>query len=138
MFENFSKSKWKFLSKLRNYLTEEFVRRYNIRYLAQGSFIIPHVHLDGTQLSYWPESSYDTFCNSGTHETGSYVNRIAASKLGWSERVVLAQDELPCTTEDSLVHEIVKKGIDRIAVVLTYLHLSHLNNCYIFSLIVYT
>ena len=66
------------------------------------------------------------------------MDRIAASKLGWYERVVLAQDELPCTTEDSLVQEIVKKGIDRIAVVLTYLHLSHLNNCYIFSLIVYT
>ena len=112
LFENFSKGKWKFYSKLRNYLSEEFVRRYNISHLTQASFVVPHVHLDGTQLSYWPESAYDTYCNSGTHETGSYFDRIAASERGWYERAVVAEDEMPCTTEESLLQEIVKKGTD--------------------------
>jgi hypothetical protein len=112
LFDHFSKGKWKFLNKLRKYLAEEFVHRFNVQSLEQGYSVVPHVHLDGTQLSYWPENTQETYCNSGTHHTGSYVDRVAMSKLGWHERVVLPQDEMPSfISEDALVHEIIHSGI---------------------------
>ena len=112
LFENFSKGKWKFLSKLRNYLAEEFVYRFNVQCLEQRSYVVRCVYLDGTQLSYWPESVNETYCNSGTHHTGSYVDRVAMSKLGWHDRVVYSQDEMSSViSEDSLLHEILNSGI---------------------------
>ena len=111
LFEKSSKGKWKFLNQLRNHLAEEFINRFNIQCLQQECCVVPHVHLDGTQLSYWPESSKDTFCNSGTHERGSYVERVEMSKLGWHERVVLQHDEMsPFISEDVYVNEILDSG----------------------------
>ena len=112
LFENPSKGKWKFLNQLRNHLAEEFVYRFNIHRLQQESLVVSRVYLDGTQMSYWPESAEDIFSNSGTHETGSYVDRVAMSKLGWHERVVLQQDEISSLiNEDALVNHIKHSGI---------------------------
>ena len=112
LFEHPSKGKWKFLNRLRRFLAEEFVCRFNIQCLDQDLLVVPNVYLDGTQLSYWPEGVNDTYCNSGTHETGSYIDRVAMSKLGWHERVVTPQDGMCYViSQDEILNEISLSGM---------------------------
>lgn len=112
LFENSTKGKWKFLNRLRNYLCKEFVDRFNVKTVEQGLFVVPHVYMDGTQHSYWPESMMETYCKSGTHHTGSYIERVAMSKLSWHQRVVSSQDVQISSmlTQDILVNEILDTG----------------------------
>ena len=93
LFDNFSKGQWKFLSNLRQYIAEEYVRRFDVISLDRRFFVVPHTHLNGGQLSCWPQAVGNVWHNSG-HHTGCYQERMEMTKRGWQDRVVLQHAQL--------------------------------------------
>lgn len=106
LFENSSKGKRKFLFNLRQYIAEEYIRRYDVTVLEQSLFVVPRIRLNGSQLYCWPEAAKDVWHHSG-HHTGCYQERMQMTKLNWQDRVVFPHDGLNTfKSEEQLLQDI--------------------------------